>query len=32
MAHTPFQVPDLAFKDADGHDHKLSIGAAARCS
>jgi thiol-disulfide isomerase/thioredoxin len=24
VAHTPSLVPDLAFKDADGHDHKLS--------
>jgi thiol-disulfide isomerase/thioredoxin len=24
VAHTPFLVPDLAFKDAEGHDHKLS--------
>jgi thiol-disulfide isomerase/thioredoxin len=24
VAHTPFLVPDLAFKDADGHDRKLS--------
>ena len=24
VAHTPFLVPDLAFKDAKGHDHKLS--------
>ena len=23
VAHTPFLVPDLAFKDAEGHDHKL---------
>jgi thiol-disulfide isomerase/thioredoxin len=24
VAHTPFLVPDLAFKDADGHDRKLA--------
>jgi thiol-disulfide isomerase/thioredoxin len=24
VSHTPSLVPDLAFKDADGHDHKLS--------
>jgi thiol-disulfide isomerase/thioredoxin len=24
MAHTPFLVPDLAFKDAEGHERKLS--------
>jgi thiol-disulfide isomerase/thioredoxin len=24
VTHTPFLVPDLAFKDADGHEHKLS--------
>jgi thiol-disulfide isomerase/thioredoxin len=24
VAHTPFRVPDLAFKDAEGHEHKLS--------
>jgi len=24
VAHTPFRVPDLAFKDADGHEHTLA--------
>ena len=31
VAQTPFRVPDLAFKDADGHDKRSPTGAAAPC-